>query len=689
MTMKRILYLFFALFLGLPGCSYMDITADKEVVVDMGSITLSPKTDSALFYYYQGERIPLAERKDLIALQFINSEAKDIFLSELSQMDKLSKWTKDNKGVYQENNSLNILILQSAKGEISKDDFEELKGREDIHFLSYPLEKDGHVFVMLDEFSVKVKKASDEQEVRQLAALFDCEVFQRQVFDSDLFFVRCPKWSEMGTIRIANAFYETGLYEFAAPDFYNTFSYLSNDPYYSYQWGLKNTGQYGTSGIDINVESAWTHTEGSEDIVVAVIDSGVELNHPDLLSNLVCGYDAVEDSLGGGPIYYSDYHGTAAAGIIAASKDNNVGISGVAPSCKIMPIMMGGETNEQVAASIQWAKEHGADVINCSWTAIIPCDLLTSEINSAATQGRNGKGCIIVAAAGNDDTNVYYPANLGYVIGVGAYSYDGNRKTPYSPDGDNWGSNYGNGLNLIAPGVNITTTGLNNSYMVFHKTSAATPHVSGVAALILSEYPYFTREQVTKAILYSCTTPSGYSYTYSIDYPYTVMYNSEVGHGRLNAGSALVFADQMDYQNYVDSTSGIDVTIQNNSSSSLGGIVIGLLGDIGGNTTMLQYGYLGEVASWQQIGYPVFRGQDLSSFTPGSTISNIQLNIYAYENNPDPNGLRIAVQMDNPLPSNYENFSFGYGDNYERSLPNSSVPDGYRRRLYIRIINND
>ena len=145
----------------------------------------------------------------------------------------------------------------------------------------------------------------------------------------------------------------------------------------------------------------------------------------------------------------------------------------------------------------------------------------------------------------------------------------------------------------------------------------------------------------------------------------------------------------MDYQNYLDSISGIDVTIQNNSSSSLGGIVIGLLGDIGGNTTMLQYGYLGEVASWQQIGYPVFRGQDLSSFTPGSTISNIQLNIYAYENNPDPNGLRIAVQMDNPLPSNYENFSFGYGDNYERSLPNSSVPDGYRRRLYIRIINND
>ncbi len=418
--------------------------------------------------------------------------------------------------------------------------------------------------------------------------------------------------------------------------------------------------------------------------MVAIIDSDVQLNHTDLGPNIVNG-----DYSSGSPGYAPYFHGTAIAGIIAAVKDNNVGISGVAPDCKIMPIKYD-DTYATVTAGIKWAKEHGADVINCSWWRPTPCDLLTAEINSAATQGRNGKGCILVFAAGNDNNNsVSYPANLSNTIAVGAYSYDGNRKNPSSPDGYNWGSNYGYGLNLVAPGVKIKTTDTNNSYDDECGTSFAAPHVSGVAALILSEYQYFTREQVTKAILYSCITPSGYSYTYSIDYPYTVMYNSEVGHGRLNAGNAHALAYQMDYQNYLDSISGIDVTIQNNSSSSLGGIVIGLLGDIGGNTTMLQYGYLGEVASWQQIGYPVFRGQDLSNYTPGSTISNIQLNIYAYENNPDPNGLRIAVQMDNPLPSNYEEFSFGYGDNYERSLPNSSVPDGYRRRLYIRIINND
>ena len=664
--------------LAISGCSYMDMTEGREIDVELGSIPLTQKADSTLYYYYQGERIPLAERKDLIAFQFVDKKSKDKFLSELSSSSSLKTWNNDEG-----NNSLNILILQSVKGSVEKEDFEEWQRLEEVHFLSYPFEKNGHVFVMLDEFSVKVKKASDEQEVRKLATQYECEVFQREVFDSDIFFVRCPKWSEMGTIRIANAFYETGLFDFAAPDFFFPDYLLSNDTYFSYQWGLKNTGQYGTSGIDINVESAWTHTEGSDDIIVAVVDSDVQLDHTDLSPNIVNG-----DYSSGSPGYNPHYHGTAVAGIIGAVKDNSVGISGVAPGCKIMPIKMSG-TYQGATAGIKWAKEHGADVINCSWAFSTGCDLLTAEINSAATQGRNGKGCIIVAAAGNDDTNVYYPANLGYVIGVGAYSYDGNRKTPYSPDGDNWGSNYGSGLNLVAPGVNIKTTYTNNSYNDFDKTSSAAPHVSGVAALILSEYPYFTRDQVRKAILYSCTTPSGYSYTYSIDYPYTVMYNSEVGHGRLNAGNALALAYQMDYQNYLDSISGIDVTIQNNSSSSLGGIVIGLLGDIGGNTTMLQYGYLGEVASWQQIGYPVFRGQDLSNYTPGATISNIQLNIYAYENNPDPDGLRIAVQMDNPLPSNYEDFSFGYGENYERSLPNSTVPDGCRRRLYIRIINND
>ena len=510
MVNKSLKILLLFLLLAVTGCSYMDMTEGREIDVELGSLSLTQKADSTLYYYYQGERIPLAERKDLIAFQFVDKESKDKFLSELSSSSTLKRWNNDEG-----NNSLNILILQSIKGSVAKEEYEEWHRLENVHFLSYPFEKDGHVFVMLDEFSVKVKKASDEQDVRKLAAQYDCEVFQREVFDSDIFFVRCSKWSEMGTIRIANAFYETGLFEFAAPDFFFPDHLLSNDTYFSYQWGLKNTGQYGASGIDINIESAWTHTEGSENIVVAVVDDGVELNHSDLSSNLITGYDAVNYVQGGSPINNTFDHGTAVAGVIGAVKDNFIGISGVAPGCKIMPIRENG-TFSSLSTAIKWAKEHGADVINCSWGVSPPCDLLTAEINSAASQGRNGKGCILVFAAGNDNSStVAYPANLSNTIAVGAYSYDGNRKTPYSPDDEYywWGSNYGSGLSLIAPGVKIKTTGMTNTYIDKSGTSLAAPHVSGVAALILSEYPYFTREQVTKAILYSCTTPSGYSYT--------------------------------------------------------------------------------------------------------------------------------------------------------------------------------
>ncbi len=215
MVNKSLKILLLFLLLAVTGCSYMDMTEGREIDVELGSLSLTQKADSTLYYYYQGERIPLAERKDLIAFQFVDKESKDKFLSELSSSSTLKRWNNDEG-----NNSLNILILQSVKESVSKEDFEEWKSLESVHFLSYPFEKDGHVFVMLDEFSVKIKKASDEQEVRKLAAEYECEVFQREVFDSDIFFVRCSKWSEMGTIRIANAFYETGLFEFASPDFY-------------------------------------------------------------------------------------------------------------------------------------------------------------------------------------------------------------------------------------------------------------------------------------------------------------------------------------------------------------------------------------------------------------------------------------------------------------------------------------
>lgn len=692
--MNRVDLSLFSLFFlfSLSGCSNLNLEIDSDSMVrdNYGEMILPAQESSSLYYYYQGEKVFVNERKDLVALQFNDHASKEEFLSGLSSVSLLKEYSPDSDNYFPDSNLLNIVVLQSTHGfdGITDNYLREMRSRGDIVYVSYPLERHGHLAVMMSEFAVKIHSKSDYQKLEHLANQFECEVFQRKIFSSDVFFIRCSKDSEIDAIRIADCFYETGLFDFAAPDFFLPDVSFSYDPMYPYQWGLKHTGQYGTSGFDINVESAWNITEGSEDIIIAIVDDGVELSHSDLAGNLVPGYNASDGLPGGGPIS-DDYHGTAVAGIAAAIKNNNDCISGVAPGCKIMPIRKDG-TFWQAAAGIRIAKEHGADVINCSWGSTdFTNDLLTAEINSAALAGREGKGCVIVAAVGNSNGNVAFPANLSKVIGVGAYSIDGNRKAPSSPDGESdWGSNYGAGLSVVAPGVNIVTTGRQSLPIWFGGTSAAAPFVSGIAALLLSEYPDLTREQVENALFLSSTIPSGYSHSSYYHYPYTFYYNSEVGHGRVDAYYALQIGYLLHYQNINDATSGFDVTVMNNTSYLIEGLEVELRGVIGGNTVTLFSESMGDLVSGNEIGYPVFRGPGLNLFTPGITISNVRLEIWAQCPDDVTDGIRIAAQLENPYPTNFEVFSFGDGDFYERTISNTTVPDGSRRRLYINILYN-
>lgn len=673
------------------GCSYLNLEPttedDSKLMITDSATKGENQGEDTVYYYSQGEKLFLTERKELVAIQFRDEKQEAAFLSELPMVSSLKLWDSYNE-LYSVNNPANILILQSIKGEISADNLEELKNREDVLFVSHPLERNCHYSVMIDEFAIKIKRLSDIQQLETLADLYGCEVFQRDIFEQDIFFIRCPKESDKGTMRIADIFYETGLFEFASPDFYTLESNYSYDTCFSSQWGLKNTGQfYWMTGIDINVESAWSITEGADGIIVAVVDDGVNPTHIDLSANMISGYDIINGLPGGAPSG-SDDHGTAIAGIIAAVKDNYAGITGVAPNCKIMPV----RTNTYFwsrSAGVKWAKENGADIINCSWGSTVTSnDLLIMEINSAASQGRGGKGCIIVAASGNDNTNTAFPAYLSNVIGVGAYSFDGNRKTTLSSDNENWGSNYGSGLNLIAPGVKIYSTGLGNTYDYYSGTSFSAPHVSGIAALVLSEYPELSRDQVTKSMEYSCVRPSGYTYTYSYNYPYWSIYNSEVGFGRVDAYQTLQQAAVFHQQIIDDVTSGFDVTVMNNTSYLIEEIEVELYGTVAGNQITLFSENMGDLASGNQVGYPIYRGPGLSMLTPGTTISNVHLELWAICPEDVQDGIRIAAQLDNSYPTNFEGFSFGYGDFYERDLPNTTVPNASRRRLYINILYN-
>lgn len=354
--------------------------------------------------------------------------------------------------------------------------------------------------------------------------------------------ISCKDSHVGGAVAVANLLYNLGGYRYVQPDFLTKFELLNapNDPKYPEQWFLKD--QTYLEGYDINIESGWAISKGSELINIAVIDDGVDLRHPDInLSEK--NYNAFVDK---SPSELYGSHGTPCAGIITGKGNNGIGISGVAPNCKVIPISLHFRDNVGFISSATRAFDYArkeADVISNSWRCPPGHPVLQQAIEKALTEGRGGRGCVIVAAAGNDDLGtVLYPARSHPdVIAVGAMSMCGERKSKSSCDGENfWGSNFGDALDVVAPGVKITTTSTNQSYTnTFNGTSSACPQVSGVAALILSVNPNLTQKEVSAIISRSARKLPKYNYNQDKEYG---RWNKEVGYGLLDAHSALLLA---------------------------------------------------------------------------------------------------------------------------------------------------
>ena len=358
--------------------------------------------------------------------------------------------------------------------------------------------------------------------------------------------------------------------EYAEPDYLGSFcATLPDDPSFSEQWYLHNTGQSGgTPGVDIKAPEAWDLETGDPDIVVAVIDTGVDYSHPELSPNIwhnpgeipddgvdndangyvddVIGWDFVSvpqywtaDDEDAGPEDNDPMdragHGTYCAGVIASVGNNAVGLSGVTWHCKIMAVRVGfrrsdGTSSFQVsdaAKGIRYAVDNGADVINLSW--IIRG---ASEVVADAIRYAYSKGVVVIGAVGNDDTKgAIFPSSMPEVISVAATDDNDNRAIWLQPQppmpGE--GSNFGIGIDVAAPGTGILTTDLDSRYVEINGTSASTAITSGVAALILSRHPNFSPAQV-KSILRSTSEPELSSEKY-------------IGYGRIDAYRALLEDD--------------------------------------------------------------------------------------------------------------------------------------------------
>jgi subtilisin family serine protease len=280
---------------------------------------------------------------------------------------------------------------------------------------------------------------------------------------------------------------------------------VPDDLHYSLQWGLER----------IKCPEAWEYTTGSDSVVVAVVDSGVDLDHPDLHKRLLPGYNMVnlvgqsppEDWKWDGHYQTRDAnsqdevgHGTHVAGIIAAMTNNKIGVAGVTWFSKILPVRvlarMIRESDGAIVASgiasdiadgIRWAADHGAHVINLSLGSY-----QETFIQEDAVKYARDKGCLVVAAMGNDGTDEpAFPAAFPDVVAVGAVDRLDRRAA--------W-SNIGSHISLVAPGVDIFSTYLKDDYKSKDGTSMAAPHVSGAAALVKSCNPSLTASEIAQIL---------------------------------------------------------------------------------------------------------------------------------------------------------------------------------------------
>lgn len=292
----------------------------------------------------------------------------------------------------------------------------------------------------------------------------------------------------------------SGAVEYAERDVMLTaFDTIPNDAHWAGQWGPRK----------VSAPKAWDASRGSARVVIAVLDTGVDLDHPDLRGSLVSGYDFVNEDSDAADDHG---HGTAAAGVIAARTNNARGVAGICWACSIMPVKVlgadGSGDTSTVARGIVWAADHGAHVISMSLGGPGTTQTIAEAVAYAV-----GKGVVLVAAAGNEGTSLRsYPAAIPGVVGVAA--------TDSSDRRYDW-SNYGPWVRVAAPGCNAAPLD-GGDYGDFCGTSSATPVVAGLAGLVLSRKPDATRGEVEHAIE-SAATPIG----------------PDVQHGRVDAAGTL------------------------------------------------------------------------------------------------------------------------------------------------------
>ena len=453
------------------------------IILLLISVHVRAFAQSPFFYYYKGSPIPLSLNENKVCVSFPNDKgiACNDILSNINVLDTIR------------DDFFNISIIQQS--DVDKLTASANRKKEFNSMLISPtfFTEEGNEVFLTPYLSVRLKREEDYNILLSYVEKYNLRIVKKNSFLPLWYLLSISHATSMNTLDVANAIWESNLFAASVPDLSSVdLSFCSNDPLFDNQWGLFNSSY---PNIDISVCPAWNYCTG-KNVRIAIIDTGIKKNHRDLSENILDEL-SYNTETGYSSYSYEGDHGTHCAGIIAAIKDNDIDIAGVAPEAKIIPIHNTLEATagiqHQLADGIMWAYLNGADIISCSWGVPTKNSIIDEAIHSAFTYGRNGKGCVITFATGKSGDNfISYPANCNdTILAVGAINEEGLRCSF---------SNYGGELDLVAPGEHIISTVVDHNVGYMNGTSMACPHVAGVAALILERNPELSVTQVNSII---------------------------------------------------------------------------------------------------------------------------------------------------------------------------------------------
>ncbi|CAI8912972.1 MULTISPECIES: S8 family peptidase [Priestia] len=349
-----------------------------------------------------------------------------------------------------------------------------------VKYIVILLQLDSSEFTKNNQIIVKFKEDVCEETQLKIHHKHKCTILDH---NKELDFQVLHSKRDINTlIKIYNKLEEV---EYAEPNHMLKAFYTPNDPFFAYQYGPQK----------VQAPDAWDVTTSNGNIKIAIIDTGVQLNHPELAIKLWPGYNFVEGNLNPND---GNGHGTHVAGIAGALTENSLGIAGIAPSASIIPVRAldnsGNGTLSNIANAITYSTNAGAKVINLSLGSSQGSITLENAINYAWNQG-----VVIVAAAGNEASNTLtYPAAYQNVIAVASTDIN-DQKSDFS--------NYGTWVEVSAPGSTILSTYTGSYYAYLSGTSMACPHVAGLAALLAAQGK--NNVQIKNTILSTCDPVPG------------------------------------------------------------------------------------------------------------------------------------------------------------------------------------